>query len=189
MRAVSSPSSTISAIRSTGDDDADDLNIDPSPASGYGNDVPDSTLGSTSVTINEVDGHDSTAFIELYNHSGRDANISGWALIVDDTYVIPENTIVPAYGFWVLDGNEFPSYFSLDADTDNIYLFDNTGQRVDQIGWSGEATGSWNRIPDGEGVHDGWTESMIPLYDGDSSKAESNGGTIPLSPAIYYLLD
>ncbi|HHB90650.1 MAG TPA: hypothetical protein ENK60_05020, partial [Anaerolineae bacterium] len=98
------------------------------------------------------------------NSGTSDVDLSGWRISVDDSYDIPAGTTIPAGGFWVLEEAAFPQYFNLDADGDNVYLFNDQLERVDQIGWDQAANSSWNRLPDGAGANDGWQQDQIPLY-------------------------
>ena len=156
------------------DDDAADFNTDESPTMGSKNDGPAAALGSTTVTINEVDATGGSAFIELYNSGTSDVDISGWRISVDDSYDIPAGTTIPAGGFWVLEEADFPRYFNLDDGGDNVYLFNSSLERVDQVGWDAAAGGSWNRVPDGEGANDGWNQNNVPLTDQAPTKGASN---------------
>ena len=74
----------------------------------------------------------------------------------------------------MLDEADFPRYFSLDEDGDNVYLFDSTLARVDQLGWDQAAGSSWNRLPDGGGTNNGWKQSNVPLYALAPSRNASN---------------
>ena len=154
--------------------DAADWNTDPTPTMGAANDAAASNLGSTTVTINEVDATGGSAFIELYNSGASAVDISGWRISVDDSYDIPAGTSIPAGGFWVLEEADFPPYFSLTDGGDNVYLFNSSLERVDQVGWNAAAAGSWNRVPDGAGAHDGWNQTNVPLTDQAPTKGASN---------------
>lgn len=147
------------------DNDAADWNTDDSPTMGSANDGPASALGSTTVTINEVTGETGASFVELYNSGSSSVDISNWRISVDDSYDIPSGQSIAAGGFWVLNEADFPQYFHMDADGDNIYLFNSAKERVDQIGWNSDpGTGnSWNRRPDGAGANNGWREDLTPL--------------------------
>ena len=175
--------------RSSGDDAAD-FNIDPTPTRGSANDVPASALGTGGVVINEIDARSGEAFIELYNTGSTELNISGWHLSVDDTYDMPDNSFIPAHGFWVLEENDFPTYFYMGENGDNVYLFNRERERVDQVGWDSAASaGSWNRMPDGKGANDGWNETNVPLYDRNTTKGRLNDIAPALVPAVTYILE
>ncbi|RUA17925.1 MAG: hypothetical protein DSY55_01185 [Clostridia bacterium] len=158
------------------DNDAADWNIDDSPTMGSANDGPASALGSSTITINEVTGESGASFVELYNSGSSSVDLSNWRISVDDSYDIPSGQSIAAGGFWVLDEANFPQYFNMDAHGDNIYLFNNTKERVDQIGWNSDpGTGnSWNRLPDGAGAHNGWREDLTPLTAQSVTKGYTN---------------
>ncbi len=143
-------------VSSTGDN-ADDFNMDFTPTMGSANDCSANQLGTGSVFINEVypsDSNDnSTAvveFIELYNNSDTPVDISNWVIVCDDDYYIPSSTTISAYGYFVLLDTSFPTYFHLDASRDNVYLYNNTGNRIDQVGWHNiPVDSSFSVIPNG----------------------------------------
>lgn len=143
-------------VSSTGDN-ADDFNMDFTPTMGSANDCPANQLGTGSVFINEVfpsDSADNSAavveFIELYNNSNTPVDISNWVVVCDDDYYIPSGTTISAYGYFLLTDASFPSYFDLDASRDNIYLYNNTGNRIDQAGWHNiPVDSSFSVIPNG----------------------------------------
>ncbi len=155
-------------------DDAADFNTDETPTMGAANDGPAAALGSSTVTINEVDAKSGEQFIELYNSGDANVDLTGWRLSVDDSYDIPAGASIPAGGFWVLDEADFPRYFNLDEDGDNAYLFNSALERVDQVGWDQAAGSSWNRLPDGAGANNGWKQDQVPLYPLTPSRDGSN---------------
>lgn len=143
-------------VDNTGDN-ALDFNMDFTPTMGSANDCPANMLGSGTIFINEVYPSDSndnstavTEFIELYNNSNTPVDISNWIIVCDDDYYIPSGTTIPAYGYFVLYDTSFPQYFYLDAYRDNIYLYNNSGNRIDQVGWHNiPADTSFSVIPNG----------------------------------------
>ncbi|HAF06961.1 MAG: lamin tail domain-containing protein [bacterium] len=143
-------------IDNTGDN-ALDFNMDFSPTMGSANDCPANLLGEGTVFINEVypsDSNDNSTsvieYVELYNNSNTPVDISNWVIVCDDDYYVPSGTSIPAYGYYVLYDSSFPSYFYLDAYRDNIYLYNNLGNRIDQVGWHTiPADSSFSVIPNG----------------------------------------
>uniref|UniRef100_A0A7C3NEG4 T9SS type A sorting domain-containing protein n=1 Tax=candidate division WOR-3 bacterium TaxID=2052148 RepID=A0A7C3NEG4_UNCW3 len=143
-------------VDSTGDN-ALDFNMDFTPTMGSANDCPSNMLGNGTVFINEVypsDSNDNSAsvveYIELYNNSNTPVDISNWVIVCDDDYYVPSGTSVPAYGYYVLYDSSFPQYFYLDAFRDNIYLYNNLGNRIDQVGWHNiPVDSSFSVIPNG----------------------------------------
>ncbi len=166
--------------------DAADWNTDDSPTMGSANDAPIARLGEDYVTINEVSGESGSAFIELYNTGSTTVDLSGWRISVDDSYDIPSGQSIPGGGFWVLNESDFPHYFHLDANKDNVYLFNSHKQRVDQIGWSSSpgSGNSWNRLPDGSGSNDGWAEGQTPLTAQAPTKGYTNVTSGEQAPAV-----
>ena len=158
--------------------DADKWNTDESPTMGKTNDAPAAKLGSTTVTINEVNAKAGEQFIELYNDGEGPVDISGWRISVDDSYDIPAGTSIPSGGFWVLDAADFPKFFNMGENGDNVYLFNSNLERVDQVGWNKAAGSSWNRLPDGAGSNDGWNQTQTPLFAQAPTKKATNGGNI-----------
>jgi len=162
------------------DDDAMDWNVNAStgPTMGSANNAPPAALGKSPILINEVLANPSgmPEFIELYNNGSTDVNVNGWFFSDgDDTILINVSSIVPANGFWVAYSNA--SYWQaaiylegLENTEDNLYLFNSTGHRLDQMGWTsdhGDGT-SVARFSDGVGqcyayndttlVECGWAE-------------------------------
>ena len=156
-------------------DDAADFNTDESPTLGAANDGPAAKLGSAPVTINEVSAKSGEQFIELYNSSENAVDLSGWRISVDDSYDIPAGTTLAAHDYWVLDAANFPRFFNMTEDGDNVYLFNSTLERIDQVGWDQAAGSSWNRLPDGAGSNDGWQQTQTPLYAQDPTRQATNG--------------
>lgn len=136
-------------VASTGNNAAD-FNLDATPTMGFANDAPSNSLGSGTVFINEVypDAVDNQ-FIELYNSGGSPVDISGWIISCDDDYYVPASTSISAGGYYTITEADFPAFFSMDV-TDNVYLFNSAGVRLDQTGFNSVATGnSHSVIPNG----------------------------------------
>lgn len=145
------------------DDDAQDFNWDPTPTLGSANDVGSVALGSSPVKLSElfwVSGDDTADFIELYVASDTALDVSGWTLVFSgsgtgDDLVFNNGTTVPP-GYWVLEEASFPEYAKL-KDSGVLYLFDNAGARVYQMGWSGltnDGTTSLGYLPGENGAPD-----------------------------------
>ncbi len=91
-------------------------------------------------------------FIELYNHSSREVDISGCVLTDDaevNRFVFPRGTVVPAGGFLAID--EFILGFGLSADGETVYFRNPTGTRIlDAVRFDAQASEvAWGRYPDG----------------------------------------
>lgn len=107
------------------------------------------------VVINELLAHTDDPqldFVELYNHSNAEINMSGCWLTDDpatNRYRIPDNTIIPARGFAAFDQAQLG--FALDADGETIYLLDPAATRIlDAVRFGGQENGvASGRYPDG----------------------------------------
>lgn len=106
-----------------------------------------------SIFINEFQNHsDPSDWIELYNHSNVDVDLSG-AWLSDDPltnkFPIPNGTIIPARGFRTWDQNQLG--FELFAGGETIFLWNSNQTRViDVIDFRGASNNvSQGRVPDG----------------------------------------
>ena len=128
---------SLAKIQNTGSD-ANDWTIDFTPTIGSANDAPIPTL-TGGVVINEVNPHFGSSFIELYNNTGGSIDISGYQIGVADFFTIPASTIMDSGSYYVIEESSYPANFNLTSidsqNHNNVYLFDNTGVRIDQIGW------------------------------------------------------
>jgi uncharacterized repeat protein (TIGR01451 family) len=151
------------------DDDAADFNMAITPTLGTTNTHPAANLGGSPVRINEImpndtSGEERVEFIELYNDSGNAVDIGGYMLHVDDDYYFATGVTITAQGFYTVSGvtiNDTAPYFNLDPDEDNLYLYDDAGARIDQVGWDARddvlaKAESFQRNPDGVGPYDGY---------------------------------
>ncbi len=136
--------------------------------------------GETDIILNEININSdwgSSDFIELYNMSYESISLSGWTLAGNSVYTFPPGTEINRY--YTLREEQSPSFFeSLDANCDNIYLFNDNSILVDQAGWSsnhGENV-SFMRYPDGDcHVFDGWSDfTSTDFEDGFPSKIAFN---------------
>jgi uncharacterized repeat protein (TIGR01451 family) len=154
-------------------DDAADFNWTSTLTLGAANTAPAQQLG-TSIVINEVDPNLGDAFIELYNPGNSPVDLSGWIINVDDDYHIPGGQSIAAGGYWVLEEADFPPFFGLDANVDNVYIYDSAEVRYDQVGWNSAPSGSWNRAPDGVGPNDGYNDATSQMVDRAPTKGSTN---------------
>ncbi len=106
------------------------------------------------VVINEICANPATGdrFVEIYNRSGNQVNISDYILTDDPDvmkYKIPRTIYIPPYGRFALPASE--AGFSPSAIGETIYLISPSGQRVyDAIKYGPHPHGmSWGRYPDG----------------------------------------
>jgi hypothetical protein len=107
------------------------------------------------VVINEVLAHSENAavppFVELYNHSTNNVDLSGCVLTDDASvaqYVIPSGTAIGPGGFVAFDAS---LGFTLNPAGDTVYFIKPDGSRVlDAVQFAGQANGvSYGRWPDG----------------------------------------
>jgi hypothetical protein len=173
------------------DYDAGDFNMDPTPTMGSANDAPPANLGNTDVVINEVKTASTTSgdpFIELINTSSSTVDLSNWMIVVDDEYIIPSGTSIDPGGFYLLPVDSFPQYFSMDFDGDNLYLFNGSGERVDQMGWWSQDPGdqSYAVRPDGmRTTFDGYDLATSPDFVlADPTPGDSNG--VPYVETVFF---
>lgn len=138
--------------------------------------VPDTPGESDSpVLINEVQGATidgvQTDFIELYNPSDADVDISGYRLQDDkgaaEEFVVADGTVLAAGAFAVFYKDETFT-FGLGGSGDVVTVLDAAGDMVDSIEYPAMDDGSsYARIPDGSSS---WTVCTTP------TPGESNGG-------------
>ena len=126
---------------------------------------------SSSIVINEINYNSAPNFdpedwIELYNNSDNEMDISGWIFKDSDdlhSFILPENTIVATDSFLVLcrDSSAFTSLFpdvvqiagnftfALNNAGELLRLFDGEGDLVDSLTYDDQAP--WPVEPDGSG--------------------------------------
>jgi hypothetical protein len=102
------------------------------------------------------------AFIELYNHSNREIDLSGAFLTVrsqTNQFRLPPNTKIPPRGFLSFDQSQLG--FAINPFGDRLFLINSTQTRViDAVGFDGQAIGiSTGRSPDGSPL---WHELAAP---------------------------
>lgn len=142
-----------------------------------------------SVAINEInykssDEHDSKDWVELYNTTASDIDISRWVLTddsMDDAFTMPVGTIIPAYGYIVVCESRdkimkkkcWPNLTNAIADfqfglgkSDQVRLFDDEGSLIDCVEYN--CKGEWPEEPNGNG----YTLSLIdPFVDNSTPSA------------------
>jgi len=120
--------------------DAADWTIDTTPTLGSANDAPPADLCKGPIKINEIlaKPENESEFIELYNDGTKGTvDIGGWWISDgEDIYVIPSGTSILANNWWYRD--ERMNNVGFEDYADNVYLFNSTGHRIDQMGWSSE---------------------------------------------------
>lgn len=98
-------------------------------------------------------------WIELFNDSPMVVNLTGWKIYDNGGQagtrpkkVIPAETIIPAYGFYVIttEGSGDPSDFGLSSAGETVWLEKPDGTVADQVAFPAmEPTQSYGRKPDG----------------------------------------
>jgi len=141
------------------------------------------------VILNEINSHSTWAgnsnFIELYNTSGNEVDLSNWMVICDTICRIHEGAHIAPHGVWALDQALFPASFDMDYAGDNIYLVNSDSEIVDQVGWSSDhgENVSFMRFPDGNA--DTLYQAGYWGYNDQSSDDFSNGFPSRCAPNRY----
>ncbi len=126
----------------------------------------------SSVIINEINYHSAPEFdggdwIELFNRSEEDINMSGWIFTDDNEehqFVLPEGTQIPANGYVVIcqdrdlfllrfpdaDPIEESFSFGLSNSGEKLHIFDVDGHTIDSLSY--QDTRPWPTSPDGQGA-------------------------------------
>jgi hypothetical protein len=137
------------------------------------------------VVLNEVlyNPGSKEAFIEMryvgYPGNDPDIDMTGWKLVVGNSvFTIPAVPFDPVLNllnpFYVVTEGMYPGLLgTIDVNGDNIYLYTNTGEFVDEVGWNNAHTPdtSMSRVPDGYGVKLGFKRHGLMGYDDPSSIA------------------
>ncbi|MHB1407128.1 MAG: lamin tail domain-containing protein [Desulfitobacteriaceae bacterium] len=150
------------------------------PTKGMTNGTTNLTAGQ--VLVNEVLLAPSSGneWIELYNTTGSDLDISGY--YIDDLvngggspYQIPAGSIIPAYGFWTHD---FSGYFNNGGDNARFLAKDGTTILDDYSFGSTGYDVSWYRLGDGAS----WqaTPTSTPTKGATNGSAGTPGGTLQI---------
>ena len=125
------------------------------------------------LVLNEIQGGGDPDYIELFNGTSGDIDISGYQLQDKDpeeAFTIPVGTVIPAGGFWVLDADgDAVTLFKISSGGEDITLLDPSGNIVDQLledDWPEDHDGLVGRVPDGA---DKWSIMS------EESKGTTNG--------------
>ncbi|MDC0241340.1 lamin tail domain-containing protein [Candidatus Nitrosopelagicus sp.] len=140
------------------------------------------------IVINEVEinsaGSDNSEFVELYNPSAKEIDVSGWSIIPSSTwktYEIPNNTIIEANSFLAFTHVNF--WFKDFGET--IALRDATGNLIDETPLMKDLEddgNSWQRSTDGfdtNSVSDWELKRMTPK--------SSNGKIVDIEEKTFSL--
>jgi hypothetical protein len=157
---------------------------DPTATIGLENDSP-GEVDFKHVVLNEVLYNPSSkeAFIEMryvgYPGNDPDIDMTGWRLVVGNSvFTISATPFDPVLNllnpFYVVTAGMYPGLLgTIDVNGDNIYIYTDTGEFVDEVGWSNAHTPdtSMSRVPDGYGVKLGFKAHGLMGYDDPSSIA------------------
>ncbi len=154
--------------------------ISPSPASA------NSVNLNTDVVINEIMYHpptdlDSDEYIEIYNRSSKNIDISGWSFSRGISFAFPKGTIIPAHSYLVIakDREHLISKYGLSSRLvlgnftgrlsnggEKMRLRDNIGNKVDEVRYYDG--GHWAEYADGYGSS---LELIDPNHDNSNYQA------------------
>ncbi|UCG68940.1 MAG: lamin tail domain-containing protein [Thermoplasmata archaeon] len=115
------------------------------------------------VMFNPIDAAE--GYVELMYTGSSSLDISGYRIVCDAEYIIPSGTILNSNNrFYVLTQSDYSAGFDLDDGTgngDNVYLYDDSGNLLDMVGWSSPHTQGYfmSRTPDGNGTHQGYDDA------------------------------
>jgi hypothetical protein len=142
-------------------------NLTTGPNFGAQNDVPPANF-SSAVLLNEIMFYPmapSDYFVEIYNRGTTPVDISGYRIVCDRDYVIPEGTILDFnnrffYLLYAMNPVFFDEPVGVTYLGDNVYLYDENGRLLDMVGWSSshEQGKTMRREPDGNGTRDGYDD-------------------------------
>jgi hypothetical protein len=157
---------------------------DPTPTKGVQNDGQ-GEVAFKYVVLNEVLYNPGSleAFIEMryVGYPGNDPTIdvTGWILVVGNSvFTVPSTPFDPQLNllnpFYIVNEGMFPALLgTILTSGDNIYLYTDTGEFVDEVGWNDPHAPdtSMSRVPDGFGVKLGFKKHGLMGYDDPSSIA------------------
>jgi Ca-activated chloride channel family protein len=141
-------------------------NTTSGPNFGSVNNVPDENFSSP-IVLNEVMFNPIVPgdfFVELFNKGGALINLSGWKIVGDKEFIIPDGTEVDMIerNYYLLRAMDFLFFdpINFDRTGDNIYLYNAEGSLVDMVGWSSAHTmgNTMARVPEGNGTRDGYED-------------------------------
>ena len=127
--------------------------------------LPDSTIVINEINYNSFEDHDSGDWVELYNPTVDDIDISNWSFKDEDdshVFVIPDNTILDQDQYLVLvnDSTNFSQYYSntniignlnfgFSGGGEILRIYDSGGSLVDTVLY--DDSDPWPSDPDGDG--------------------------------------
>jgi Lamin Tail Domain/Bacterial Ig-like domain (group 2) len=111
------------------------------------------TVFMSPIRINEVkpDGDLSGGWVEIYNSSEADVDLSNWEITTGDGqegFTIPAGAVLLAGGYRVINETALPAQLNA---ADAVHLFSRWGVEVDTYSWTVNPTASYARCPNGSG--------------------------------------
>jgi hypothetical protein len=101
-------------------------------------------------------------YVELMYIGSSSCDISGYKIVCDDEFVIPGGTILTSTNrHFTLPYSAMNIFFiNMDANGDNVYLYDASDNLMDMVGWSSlHNLGEYmTRSPDGNGTYQGYDD-------------------------------
>ncbi|UCF07269.1 MAG: lamin tail domain-containing protein [Thermoplasmata archaeon] len=141
------------------------------PTWGAANDIGD-IIPSPQVVLNRVmfnPNDPAEAYVELMYTGGSPEDISGYRIVCDNEFIIPFGTVLDQNSrYFVLNRSKMPVFFAnMNNTSDNVYLYDNSDNLLDMVGWSSLHTKGrfMSRMPEGAGTHQGFDDSTSMLAD------------------------
>jgi hypothetical protein len=114
------------------------------------------------VLFNPFTGDEEEGYVELMYTGADNLDISGYKIVCDNEFSIPFGTeLNTSNRFFVLKYSDLPLFFgNMGASGDNVYLYDNSGNLLDMVGWSSAHTQGYfmSRISDGVGLYQGYND-------------------------------
>ncbi|UCF07955.1 MAG: lamin tail domain-containing protein [Thermoplasmata archaeon] len=105
-------------------------------------------------------------YVELFFRGGGTFDISGYKIVCDDAYIVPDGTTFDVPNnrkYFVLNYSKSPGFFvpNMDAAGDNVYLYNSNGDLLDMVGWSSAHTQGYYmaRVTDGIGMYNGFNNA------------------------------
>ncbi len=110
--------------------------------------------GTPDLCLNEIFSNGDPDWIELYNSTSSDIDISGYFIYDDssseDKSTFPEGTVVPANGFLTWDCDDEQTSFKLSSGGEGLFFENDLEELIDSINFPALADSeSFARIPDG----------------------------------------
>jgi hypothetical protein len=135
------------------------------------------------ILLNEVrpDGDATGGWVELFNPTELDIDVSGWTLTAGDVFqalTLRAGTTIRARDYLAIDETTIPS--GLKA-RDAVHVFSRFGVQVNSFAWTEDAPTSYGRCPDGAGAF------VITVEDtkGFANGCEPPGGSLVRLWSVY----